>query len=59
MIKANQVRTGDRIGIRSNGRSYTRTVQNRGKDYVVIEIGGQTKVVMENQITSHIKVGWK
>ena len=56
MIKVSRITPGDRIGVRHNGHSVTRTVKSVGKDYVVIEYKGAPKVVMQGDITSHVKI---
>jgi hypothetical protein len=56
MIKISNIKPGDRVGVRHNGHSVTRTVKSVGKDYVVIEIGGAPQVVFGQRITSHIGV---
>ena len=54
MIRAISVLPGDRIGIRNNGHSVTRSVIAVGDDYVVVHINSQITKVPEHRISSHI-----
>lgn len=48
------IKVGDRVAVRANGHSVTRTVEQIGEGYVVVWLHNQMTKVPHHWITSHM-----